>query len=186
MHTRFSTCRGIPVCEEGSDESLGQITKPLPNPETGKIEGFFVEVAGALGAETLFLASTDIARFATRVWISRSEMLSPPEDVVRLRRFLEHPRPIQGQPIRTEDGIRLGRCVDVQFDTQSFMMQWIFPKKFFRSGVPLPLSAILEVRKDAIIVRRTLSKEVPAASAIGPILDLPDAIKARVCVRGDV
>ncbi len=171
----------MPVCEEGSDEPFGQIIKPLPNPETGKIEGFYVSVPGALRTETLFLASSDIVRFSTRVWIRRSEMLSASEDHLRLRRFMEHPRPIQGQQIRTEDGIRLGRCADVQFDPQSFMIQWLFPKKFFRWGVALPLSAIIEVRKDAIIVRRTLAKEVPAAApAIGPMLDLPEAMKARM------
>lgn len=153
MQLRFSLCLGHPVVVDGELELLGTLSGILIHPDTGKVEGFFVRAGGWLTAHPLFLSTADILRMTTRVYVRSHEVLSPVEDRVRLQSLLSDSRSFIGQVIRTEDGEYLGRCMDVQFDTLHFMVEWFFPKKFWRWGIPLPLSDVIEVRKDGIIVR---------------------------------
>lgn len=178
MHVRFSTAVGLPVCEEGSHEPLGRIVKILIHPDTGKIEGFGVKISGFLftSAEK-FLPVADILRWSLRVVVRSSDVLCDVTDMVRLEPLLSSPRPVLGQKIVTNNGRQLGRCGDVQFDTTHFMLEWIFPKKLWKAGVPISAGHIEEVRSDAIIIRELLGK-VPATaetSTVGSLLNKPEA-----------
>ena len=159
MHIRFSTCIGIPVLEEGHDHALGVIAGILIDPDTGKIEGFLVHVQGFFGGE-MFCSSLDILRWGTRVYVRSADVLAPPEDRIRLQSLLQDPRTLLGQKIATESGTALGRCADVQFNTDSLHVEWLFPKRFFRYGVALPITDVLEVTEKAIVVRDPIKKEV--------------------------
>ncbi len=180
MHVRFSHCVGAPVVEDGTEEFLGSLSGILIHPDTGAIEGFFVKVSKFFGGEELFLSGLDIVRWGTRIAVSSSDVLSPVEDRIRLQTLLSDPRPILGQRIRTESGENLGRCRDVQFDTEAMRIEWLFPKRFVYSGVALPVSEIVEVREDGIIVRDPMPRvkePVAEASPVAPLpsLDLTDA-----------
>ncbi len=159
MHIRFNHCIGYPIVEEGGDQVLGTISGVLIEPDTGKIEGFFVHTAGLLGNETLLCSTIDIVRWGTRVYVNSRESLAPPEDRIRLQTLLNDPRTVLGQRIQTESGTRLGRCKDVQFNTSSMHIEWIFPRKWFRWGVALPVSDIIEIRPDTIVVRDLFAKD---------------------------
>jgi sporulation protein YlmC with PRC-barrel domain len=151
MHVRFSSCIGTPVLEEGGDTTLGLLSGILIHPDTGKIEGFLVG--------DLFCSSMDIVRWGTRVYLRDANVLAPPEDRIRLQSLLQDPRTVLGQKIRTEAGVKLGRCSDVQFNTDMMHIEWLFPRKFFRWGIALPVSDILEVTAAAIVVRDPIAKE---------------------------
>lgn len=159
MHIRLSSCIGLPVLEEGDDHSLGRLSGILIDPDTGKIEGFFVRVYGLIGGSTVFCATLDIVRWGTRVYICSADALAPPEDRIRLQNLLEDPRLFLGQNIRTISGTRLGRCRDVQFNTDSMHVEWLFPRKWFYWGIALPISDVSEVTEEAIIVADPLKKE---------------------------
>jgi len=150
------------VSEDGTEEDLGKLSQLLINPDTGKIEGCFVAVPGFLHSHHLFISVMDIVRFSTRLYVRHSEVLFPIEEHIRLLPLYLERRTLIKQPIRTETGKFVGWCQDIQFDTRHFMVEWIFPRKFFRWGTPLPLSSIIEVRKDAIIVRDTSVREKEA------------------------
>lgn len=145
----------MPVFEEHSSVSLGTIDGMVLHPDSGRVEGFFVKVRGFLRSSILFLSSVDIARFGLRVTVRSREALAPPEEFLRIKSLLEDDRTILDQSIRTDDGTELGRCADVQFDTTTLQLTWIFPKKFLRWGIPIASKDILEVKKDAVIVRGT-------------------------------
>lgn len=165
MHIRFSSCIGIPVCEEGDQYPLGTISGILIHPDTGKVEGF---VVWAQGVE-LFCGSADILRWGTRIYVRSADALAPPEDRIRLQSLLADPRTVLGQKIRTESGASIGRCKDVQLNTDTMHIEWLFPKSMFRWGVALPISEVLEVRRDAIIIRDPIKKaKVPSAPSIEP------------------
>lgn len=177
MHVRFSVCRGMLVVEEGTELQLGTLQGILIHPDTGKIEGCFVRVAGVLRSELLFVSSLDVLRFGARVYVRSSEVLSPIEDRIRLQPLLEEGRTILGQRIRTEGGRTLGRCRDVQFDTKRFVIEWLFPQRFWRWLGPLPASDIVEVRREAVIVRDPVVKVREREEA--PLLErLPDVAEA--------
>ena len=183
MHVRFSVCRGMSVVEEETQEELGTVTAPLINSDIGKIEGFFVAIPGLFRSEQRFIASQDILRMGIRLAVRHSEALFPIEEHVRLQPLLMEGRTVLWQLMRTESGKALGRCGDIQFDTKHFMVEWLFPRKFFRWGVALPLSSIIEVRKDAIIVRDSSVREpVPNVKIPSILKQFPEVAEARTGV----
>lgn len=159
MHLRFSTCVGVAVLDEATDEPLALISGVLVHPDTGKIEGFFVRTPGMFRGQELFLASQDIAHWGMHVRVRHADALSPLEDRIRLTTLLEDGRTVLGQTIVNESGVRLGTCADIQFDTTHFMLEWLFPKLLWRWKPPVPASAIVEVRAQQIVVRDAKVKE---------------------------
>lgn len=153
MHIRFSTVIGLPVIEDAGDEEIALISGILLNPDLGKVEGFFVRVSGFLHSQELFLPVADIAHWGNKVRVQDAGALSPLEEFVRLKSLHEEGRPVLHQRIVTEGGMHLGVCRDVQFDTISFYLEWIFPRRWWRWRVPLPASSIVVVRSDAVVVR---------------------------------
>lgn len=164
------------VVEEDAATLLGSITGIVIHPDTAKVEGFYVQSKRIFaGAETLFIASSDICRWGTRVTIRHADMLGPLEDRVRLQSLVSEGRPVLGQSVVTESGTRLGTCADVQFDTLHFMVEWLFPRTWWSHGTPVPVTQVIEVRKDVIIVKDTVLPEDEKGRAV-PILErLPDA-----------
>lgn len=175
MQVRLTTAVGMSVREEETGEEVGTLSGILIHPDTGKIEGFFVAVPGFLHQAQLFLSVLDIRFWGLYVRILDRDVLSDLEDRVRLQPLLEDPRTVLGQRVRTETGVRLGWCADVQFDTQFFQVEWLFPRRWWRWRSPLPMSEVLEVRPDAIIVRdpsRAVTE--PALRSTEPLLNMPD------------
>ncbi len=175
MQVRFTLSTGTAVTEDDAPFMLGTIADILIHPDTGRIEGFFVRTGGVFHGATLFLASLDILRWGTRVTVRDPDALSPPEDRIRLQALLEDPRRVVGQPMRTESGKYLGRCRDVQFDTNTFIVEWVFPRRMLRWGVPIPLNQVLEVRKHAIVVRDTAMPVSDRAANIPLLEQVPKA-----------
>lgn len=179
MHLRASQIIGIPVVDDGTQQIVGFLHAPLIDPDTGRILGFFV-LSAFLGGGEMFLQSLDIAAWGTRVHIRSEECLSPPEELIRLRSALEDPRLIIGQRIRTKTTNRcLGICRDIQFNTRHFMAEWIFPRRFFMSRQPLPMSDILEITPEAIIVkdplrpvRAPIQKEIDDSPVVSEVVPL--------------
>lgn len=157
MHARFSTCIGLSVVEEDSEELLGMIGGILIHPDTGKVEGFFVQRSRWLQGEDLFLASADISHFGLAVRVRDADYLSPLHDRIRLMSIVEDGRTVLGQRMVTESGVFIGTCSDVQFETKTFLSEWFFPKRMWRWKPGVPFSAIVEIRQDAIVVRDALA-----------------------------
>lgn len=155
MHVRFTMCLGMPVVDDGSGDLLGAVSGIFLHPDTGTVEGLFVKTAN--GEE--FLAAADIGHWGRTIVVRNSETLSPLEDRVRLLALWNEGRTIVGQPVVTEGGTVLGRCRDVQFETETFRLEWIFPRRWLRWRRPIPAGAIVEVRADAVCVRDV---DVPA------------------------
>lgn len=157
MHVRSSHVRGMPVVEESSQQLLGVLSEPLIDPDTGKIHGFFVLSALPNTEAHLFLQSIDILSWGTKVHVRDAEHLTPPHELVRFEDAFAEQRTIVGQPIRARPGrIWIGRCVDLQFDTKTLLIEWLFPQKFFWMGDPIPTTEILEVTRNAIWIKNPL------------------------------
>ena len=168
MHVRFSSAVGLPVVEEGSADPLAVIDDILIDPDSGKIEGFPVVIRRFLGSDRFILLPMDILHWGMRVTVRSAHVLAPAEDIVRLQALLEDDRRVLGRPMVTQGGKTLGRCGDVQFDTAHFMIEWLFPRRWWRWGLPVPISDVVEVRTDAIVVRNRAAKakEKPEDAAL--------------------
>jgi uncharacterized protein YrrD len=186
MHVRFSTALGMPVMEESGGQEIGSISGIFIHPDNAKIEGFYVRIPGFLQSQVLFLSTMDIVHWGSRVRVRGRESLTPLEELVRLHALNDEDRPVLGQKILTEDSMLLGTCRDIQFDTIAFHAESIFPKKMWKWGVAIPVTSIVEVKKEAIIVRNavTLPETVEAAPSVLETLDpLGSGAASRVVER---
>ncbi len=143
------------VADDDEDEQIGVVDGILLHPDTGAVEGFFVHTGGMfLPTDTLFLSVSDILQWGMVLRVRDAERLAKPEEVIRVAERLHDPRRILGQKILLGEERRvIGRCRDVQFSTGLFSLEWLFPKKFFFAGKPIPVSAIVEVTEEGILVR---------------------------------
>jgi len=179
MHVRFSTCRGLPIIEKGTDEVVGYLSGLLIDPDKGKIAGFYVDVRGVLSGTEAFCSAIDILKWGMTVTISSRDVLGPVEDCFRLQSLLADERTVLGQRVRTVSGVQRGVCRDVQFDTDKMMLTWLFPKKWWRWGTAVPVGEVVEVTKDSIIVRDppVMEKEsVSAGEALERLQDIAESI----------
>lgn len=174
MRVRFSTVIGKSVLEDHTHEEAGMIAQIFINPDTAVVEGFFVHVPGMLHAQEAFLSTLDIARWGTQVRVRNVDVLAPLEERVRLFHLFEEGRPVLGQMIVTESGSILGRCRDVQFDTTTFHVEWLFPRKWFRWMPAIPTSSIVKVTRDAIVVRDAVT--IPEALNGPSVLETLDPL----------
>ncbi len=167
MHVRFSMCRGMNVVDDRGDELRATVTGLFIHPDLGKLEGLFVR--GDSGEE--FLAVQDIAHWGRSIVVRDSEVIAPLEERVRLAQLRAEGRTVLGQKVVTDAGAPLGVCKDVQFETDTFRLEWIFPRKFLRWGRPLPVGAIVEVRPDAVCVRdaEIPSRAIEAEPSLAPM-----------------
>lgn len=157
MHVRWSSMRGMLVIDDDTQEHVAMLTHPLIEPDSGRILGFFVQGFSSVAAGPLFLSSLDILRFGTKVHIRSADTLSPPEEIVRLQKNLHEPRLFLGQRIRIRSsGRTIGICSDIQFDTGRFVVEWMFPRRFFLSVRPIAASEIIEVTEEAIWIQDPL------------------------------
>lgn len=154
MHVRLSTCLGMAIVVGETQERLGSLGSLLIHPDTGSIEGIRFSVGG-LSHREYYVSSLDIVHWGLFIDVRSADVIGPLEECVRFQDILHEGRTVLGQRILTKGGRNLGSCRDVQFDTEHFQAEWLFPRKWFRWGRPLPLAAILEVRPDAIVVRDT-------------------------------
>jgi hypothetical protein len=149
VHVRLTMCIGMPVVDERSDDVLAAVSGVFLHPDLGKVEGLFVRTAR--GEE--FLAASDIAHWGRSVVVRDQDDIAPLDERVRLSALWDEGRPILGQPMATEAGRALGTCRDVQFETETFRMEWLFPRRWFRWQRPVPASAVVEVRPELVRVR---------------------------------
>ena len=154
MQTRFSTCRGMEVVEENNGKLVGLISNMLIDPDSGKILGFYIFVnSGFFFGGEKFVSSIDVLNIGTRFIIRDVDVICDPNDIIRLQPILKDSRSVLKQRIVSESGRYLGKCADVQFDTKSFIVQWLFPKKLYKWMVSIPVSAILEIKPKMILVK---------------------------------
>lgn len=151
MHLLRSTALGTEVIDDTDHQVQGRVADLLIDPDRGKIMALFV--SGPFSTQPLILQTQDIVSWGNRIHIREPEALVPAPEIVRLQPLMDDRRPLVGQRMRTKSGIVLGKCVDVQFRTDTFDVEWLFPRRFFRKGLALPASDILEITEEAIIVK---------------------------------
>lgn len=184
MHIRIGTALGLPVVDD-AEELLGVLSGVFIHPDTGVVEGLFVHIDGFFSSEVLFLASSAIEHWGSRIRVRSRDSLSPLEDFVRLSRLQEEGRTVLGQQMITDSGRWLGRCGDIQFDTRLMRVEWLFPRRWFRWGIPVPINAVVEVKPEAVIVRGEVKAKASEAAeaAMTAIESLASTPAARVTDR---
>lgn len=180
MHVRASVISGTQVVSDATQYIVGTLGAPLIDSDTGKIVGFFVH-SFEMGRE-LLLQSIDITSWGTRVHILSEDRLGPPEDFVRFEKLLTDGRTFLGQTIRVQGtGRSLGKLCDVQFSTRHFLVEWIFPRRFFFAQTPIAASEIVEVTPEAVWIKnpvRPIKEEKREEEEVAVPAVLPESAPA--------
>ncbi|MBT3834868.1 hypothetical protein HOF56_01325 [Candidatus Peribacteria bacterium] len=151
MHLLYSDTIGTEIIDDIDHQIQGKVADILIEPDRGKIIALLVVIPGT--SEIYALQTQDISSWGNRVHICDSDVLGPATDFVRLQDILNDPRTVIGQKIKTESGFLVGKCIDLQFEVTTFMIEWIFPRKFFFRKLSLPASDILEITENEILVK---------------------------------
>ena len=151
MHLRFSSARGLPILETGSPAAVAWLYDIVIHPDTAAVEGYLV-LSPSMSRAPLFLAAQDIVRWGTAVLIRDHRAIGPLDEIIRLQSLLAQHRPVVGQRVSTESGKHIGKCVDVQIDTDASRVEWLFVKKWFRNVPAIPVTEILEVTTKSIVI----------------------------------
>lgn len=166
----------MPIRAEDTEETVGTLSGILLHPDRGTVEGFFVHTPGFFSSSSSFLSAYDVAHFGRFILVRDHDRIAAPADFLRAQPLLRDPRTVLGQRIQSESGFGLGRCRDVQFETSSMRLEWLFPRKWWRWRDPISARDIVEVRPDAIIVRDApaMAKEKQAAAEPTLVSLIPD------------
>lgn len=180
MHVRYSMSRGMPLVDDRSDDLLATVSGIFLHPDLGKVEGLFVRTQAGDG----FLSVNDIAHWGRSIVVRDIDAIGPLDERVRLSALWNEGRTILGQRIVTEAGMIVGTCADVQFETETFRIEWLFPRRWFRWKRPIPAGAIIEVRPDAVCVREPEIPAGPAAAADQAAMAALEAIGGTTTAQG--
>jgi hypothetical protein len=157
MHILYSTAIGTEIIDEVHHEIHGIVSDLLIDPDNGKLIAAIASISNT--DDPYAVQMNDVVSWGQRLHIGSPNALGPLDDFVRLQEVLSDRRTFIRQRIVSESGNYFGKCVDVQFNGQSFMIEWIFPRKYFRKGIALPASDIIEVTDKAIRIKNQLPKE---------------------------
>lgn len=152
MHLLRSTAIGTEIIDNTDHHVHGKVDDLLIDPDRGKVIAVLLTLFGSPALHAL--QTEDIESWGNRIHIRGIEAIGEVTDFIRLEPFLAEERHFAGQRIQTEHGQHIGTCVDYQFRTDTFDIEWIFRQKWiFFKGPALPTSEILEVTPKAIIVK---------------------------------
>lgn len=143
--------------------------KPLINPNNLKIEGWYC--TDQFSKKTLILLSKDIRDIVPQgLAIDDYELLSEPEELVRLQDIININFELLGKPAVTDRKRRLGKVSDYAADTTSFIIQKLYinqPVYKSISGGQLSIdrSQIVEITDQKITIKDVDEKVGSAVTA---------------------
>lgn len=165
----------VPVVSLRTGGRIATAKKPIINPHNLRIEGWYCEDAFDRG--TLILLAQDVRDFIPQgIAVNDFEVLSQPEELIRLQKILELDFELIGKSVVTNQKRKLGKVADYALDTEQMVIQKLYVNRpVYRSLTDGQLSIdhrqIVEINDRQIIVRdvdvkasRSISLTSPATS----------------------
>lgn len=147
---------------------------PIINPTNLKIEGFYC-TDSIDTHKTLILVNRDIRDvLPAGLVINDHEVLSEPEDLVRLHDVMEWDYQLIGKAVFTVHKKKLGKITDFATDPESMIIQKLYVvqsivRSFAGGSLSIDRNQIVEINKNRIIVKdplQPIKSVVPAANPL--------------------
>ena len=157
-----------PVLSLRTNGPVAQIIGPIINPDSLKIEGFYCQ--DRFDKTNLVLLVQDIRDLLPQGFvIDDHDVLSEPDDLVRLREVIDLNFTLVGKQVVTVSKQKLGRVSDYAVETSSMFIQKLYVsqpllKSFAGGSLSVDRSQVQEVTPQRIVITDPLRK-VPAAAA---------------------
>lgn len=142
---------------------IGTATKVIIDPNNLKVEGWYV--TDKFDKSELVLVSHDVREIIDKgIVVNDHEVLSSPDDLVRIKPIMKIDFELMGKSVTTESGKKLGKVSDFAIDTSG-----LFVKKLYvsQSVVKNFSGGILSIDRDQIveITNRRIVVEEPTEKA---------------------
>jgi sporulation protein YlmC with PRC-barrel domain len=153
MLASLRTVTGQAVITQAGPHRLGTVAAPLLDPDKGII------IAYRLSGRPAYLATVDVAGYTEDAIVTTSpDAVQPPDDLVRLKPLIEHPVKPLGLRVVSEDGQKLGRVGDFEFDTSDHRIARLHVKpvwwqRFTGRDLILPRERIVKITDSNVTVR---------------------------------
>lgn len=135
---------------------VAQITSAIINPDNLKVEGFYCE--DRYSKKTLVLLTQDIRDTMPKGYvINDHDVLTEPEELVRLKKVLEIGYVLPGKQVITIDKVKVGKVSDYAVDVSSMYIQKIYVaqsilKSFTGGSLSIDRNQVNEVTPKSIII----------------------------------
>lgn len=150
-------------------QQVATATQPIINPNNLKIEGFYCN--DKFSKETLVLLYQDVRDFIPQGFvIDDHDVLSSPEELIRLKNILDIGFTLIGKPVETISKQRIGKVTDYATEIETMYVQKIYVsqsilKSISGGNLGIDRSQINEIT-DRKIVINDLLKGVPSAAGV--------------------
>ena len=146
---------------------IGAAAQMIINPNNLKIEGWYVD--DRFSGQRLILLAGDVRDIiAQGIAINDHEVLSDPDDLIRLKPILEINFQLVGKYVQSQNGKRYGKVTDFAVETSSLIIKKIYASKTIvksLSGGSLSIdrTQIVEITNSTIVIEDpTVTDKSPA------------------------
>lgn len=177
----FSQIIGAPVLSHESGELLALVRDIIINPDTGKIEAFWVKPL-TLPIANAVIKSDSIIEWKKNIYIKDEREIAEASDIIRLSEILSRNAFFIDNCTQNEDGVNLGDVYDLDFDVtklylkniytqKSFLLFWKYDRRVFS------FESIIKVLPEYILVKdiqlnKAMATEIDLLKAKQPLLDV--------------
>src|SRR6266542_1890611 len=145
-----------PVLSLRTGSQVATTLAPIINPNNLKIEGFYCQ--DGLSRKQLILVSQDIRDVMSQgLVINDHDVLSEPEELVRLKNTLGINFELMGKPVVTTDKHKLGKVNDYATEVESMFIKKLYVtqsllKNFSGGNLGIDRTQIVEITDKRILV----------------------------------
>jgi len=154
---------GTPILKNQDGELLGIIYDVIIDPETGKIEAFWIKCS-TLPIGNGILQNSSILDWKYKIYIKGEQEISLPDEIIKITEILSKKILFIGNTVRNESGDRLGKIYDLEFDTTNYLIKNLYSSKIFLgfkfNKRIFSFENIIEALPDHILVKDIQSREV--------------------------
>jgi sporulation protein YlmC with PRC-barrel domain len=162
--------QSVPIMSLRTGGEVAHTTSHIINPNNLKIEGFYCE----LDKKQLVLLIQDVRDLLPQgLVIDDTEVLSEPDELVRLREVLQLGFQLTGKPVVTASKEKVGKVTDYALETTTFYIQKLYVgqsllKSISSGQLSIDRTQIVEITPKKIVIQEILKGHKGAVPAGAP------------------
>ncbi len=168
-----ATFTNKPIMSLRTGARVATVASPIINPNNLKIEGFYCQDIRT--RQKLVLLTQDIRDIISQgLVVNDHDVLSEPEDLIRLRKIMEIDLQIMGMPVVTVDKHKIGKINDYATDTQTLYIQKLYVaqpliKSLSGGQLSVDRSQIVEITNRKIVIQEPLQPTKAGIRVTAPV-----------------
>ena len=164
-----NTLLNVAVLSLRTGGRAGTATKLIINPNNLKVVGWYV--ADRFSPADLILLAGDVREVSAKgIIINDHEVLSEPQELVRLKEILDIDYDLMGKKVVSENGKKYGKVTDYSVETGGLLIKKIYAsqsilKDFSGGNLSIDRNQIIEITKTKIIISDPNEKSASAVTS---------------------